>query len=741
MRLFVTGLLSWFVIINAFSQQDNSRIEGKVVGQDEPLIGANVYWLGTQTGTTTDEDGSFHLDRIAGKNELVISFIGFQNDTLNVTTQNFLEVELTGSVELEGVEVFHRRKSTEVDYLNPIHTNLINDKELLKAACCNLSESFETNPSVDVSFTDAVTGTRQIQMLGLSGPNIQITRENMPDIRGLSAIYGLTYIPGTWVESIQLNKGTGSVANGYESIAGQINVNLRNPASMDRVYLNAYANEGGRFEFNTNLRADIGKNWGTGLLLHGKNNSVKHDRNDDGFLDMPIGNQFIALNRWELYSDRGLHLQLGAKGTYIDNLGGQVDFNPDNDKGTTNSWGMQLLQKRIEGWGKIGKVDQKNPYRSMGLQLSAAYHEQESYFGLNNYDASQGSFYANLMYQGIISNTNHKIKTGVSLQYDDYDEVFNNVDYSRKEIVPGGFLEYTYTFLDKFGAVSGIRVDNHNLFGTFITPRLHLRYALSETTVLRASGGRGQRTANIFSENNGMLASSRQFIIEGDDSNKPYGLNPEIAWNYGLSLVQEFAIDYRDGLFTVDFFRTDFENQIVVDRDRNPQEAVFYNLDGKSYSNSFQVQLDYEVIKRLDARLAYRWYDVNSTFDEQLLQSPLVSNNRAFLNLAYSSIDYWRYDFTLNWQGSKRIPGTSANPEPYILEDNSPDFFVVNAQISKTWREKFEVYVGVENLLNYRQEDPILSSEQPFSPYFDSSLVWGPIFGRNTYLGLRFWVK
>ena len=563
----------------------------------------------------------------------------------------------------------------------------------------------------------------------------------MPDIRGLSAIYGLTYIPGTWIESIQLNKGTGSVANGYESIAGQINVNLRNPASMDKVYLNAYANEGGRFEFNANLRADVGKEWGSALLLHGKNKTIKQDRNEDGFLDMPLGNQFIALNRWELYSDKGLHVQLGAKGTYIDNQGGQVDFNTEDDKGTSNSWGMQLLQKRIEGWGKLGKVDQQNPYRSIALQLSGVYHEQESYFGLNNYDASQGSIYANLMYQSILSNTNHKFKTGVSLQYDDYSEMFNGTDYSREEIVPGGFFEYTYTFLEKFGAVAGIRVDNHNLFGTFVTPRLHLRYALSETTVLRASSGRGQRTANIFSENSGILASSRQFIIEGNDNNKPYGLDQEIAWNYGLSLTQEFTVDYRDGLFTVDFFRTDFENQIVVDRDRSPQEVVFYNLDGKSYSNSFQAHLDYELVKRLDARLAYRWYDVNSTFDGQLLPTPLVSRHRAFLNLAYSSIDYWKYDFTLNWQGSKRIPGTSTNPEPFRLEDKSPNFFIVNAQVSKTWREKFEVYVGVENLLNYRQEDPIISSEQPFSPYFDSSLVWGPVFGRNTYLGLRFWVK
>jgi len=418
MKVLLAGLLFCFMSTMTYSQKNGSHLEGKVTNQGESLVGANVYWSGTQIGTITDENGHFHLHRVQGNNNLVISFIGLTNDTLSVVDQDFITIELKGSVQLEGVEVVHERNSTEVDYLDPILTSHINDRELLKAACCNLSESFETNPSVDVSFTDAVTGTRQIQMLGLSGPNIQITRENMPDIRGLSAIYGLTYIPGPWIESIQLNKGTGSVANGFESIAGQINVNLRNPASMDRVYLNAYANEGGRFELNANFRADVGNQWGTGLLLHAKNNSIKHDRNEDGFMDMPIGNQVIALNRWEHYSDKGLHLQAGFKGTYIDNQGGQVDYNPETDKNTTSFWGMELLQKRIEGFGKIGKVNQENPYQSIGFQISGVYHEQDSYFGTNNYDASQGSFYSNLMYQGIFGNTNHKFKTGLSLQYD-----------------------------------------------------------------------------------------------------------------------------------------------------------------------------------------------------------------------------------------------------------------------------------------------------------------------------------
>ena len=744
MRTFILVVFSFlFMGTLSFGQRIRNVVQGKVVENHEgehlhPLIGVNVYWLDTQVGTTTDVDGTFRLKRHENVTMLVISYAGYQNDTIDASSQNELTVILAEGVELEGVEVVHRQKSMQIGLLDPIKVEKIGEKELLKAACCNLSESFETNPSVDVSFTDAVTGTRQILMLGLAGPYTQINRENMPDVRGLSSMYGLTYIPGTWIESIQLNKGTGSVINGYESIAGQINVNLRNPAGMDKLYLNAYANESGRLEANINFGTDVGKKMGTALLLHASNLSVKNDRNGDGFLDKPLNNQFIALNRWELYSDQGLHFQVGAKGTYIDKIGGQMVFDPERDAGTTNAWGMKLLMKRLEGWTKLGKVNPDKPWQSVGWQAAGSYHEQRSYFGLNNYDADQTSIYSNLIFQSMIGNTNHKFKTGASFQYDNYKETLNGFNYDRKELVPGVFIEYTYNHLEKFNLVAGLRYDHHNQFGGFMTPRLHMRYAFSDKTVLRASAGRGQRTANILSENNGILASARQIVVEGDGSDKPYGLEPEVAWNFGINFTQKFRLDYRDGFISFDFYRTDFTNQIVMDMDRSPQQVAFYNLDGQSFSNSFQTQIDYEVLKRFDVRLAYRFYDVQTSYDGKLLAKPLVSQHRAFINTAYESRNYWKLDLTVNWQGQKRIPDTGTNPEEYRLPGQSPSFFMVNAQVSKTWWESFEAYIGVENVFNYKQPNPIVSANDPFGPYFDSSMIWGPLFGRNIYLGIRY---
>ncbi|MFC2152853.1 TonB-dependent receptor domain-containing protein [Bacteroidota bacterium] len=727
------------------AQQNISYLKGKVIEQNQneeiSVIGANVYWKNTTIGTTTDVNGNFKLTKLKTNNQLVISYVGYRSDTIIINNQDYISITLENSVELDEVTVSYRRNSTEVSLLNPIYTKVMGEKELLKAACCNLSESFETNPSVDVSFTDAITGTRQIQMLGLAGPYTQITRENMPDVRGLSSVYGLTYIPGTWIESIHLNKGTGTVVNGYESVAGQIDVNLRNPASMDKLYLNVYGNQKGRIELNANIQADVGEKLGTAVLLHGMNNSFKDDHNGDNFLDHPTGEQYVVLNRWELYNDKGIHSQIGIKGTYIDKKGGELDFNPDLDKGTTNAWGMNIHTERYEAWAKLGKVNLEKPWQSIGTQYSGATHKQTSYFGLTNYEARQNTFYANAIFQSIIGNTNHKFKAGLSFQYDDYKEDLNNINYDRLEYVPGAFFEYTYNHLEKFNAVIGLRGDYHNEYGGFITPRLHLRYSINDKTTLRASGGRGLRSANIISENTGILASSRQIIINGDGSNKPYGLDPEIAWNYGLNLTYKFVLDYRNGAVSVDYYRTDFRNQIVLDLDQNTQQAVFYNLDGESYSNSFQAQFDYELIKRLDFRLAYRWYDVKTTYNSELLEKPLISNHRAFINLAFTTKKYWSFDYTINWQGEKRIPRTESNPTDYQLNEYSPSFFLMNAQISKSWQQKFDIYFGVENILDYKQENPIIASEQPFSSYFDSSLIWGPISGTNVYFGLRYKIK
>ncbi|MEA3460373.1 MAG: TonB-dependent receptor [Bacteroidota bacterium] len=720
-----------------------NHVSGLVVemgeeGEKLPLLGANVYWMNTGAGTTTDQEGRFSIEREEGIHMLVISYVGYGNDTIHVDGPAEVEVEFSRANMLEEVRVVHRVKPTSIDYRSAYNIQNIHEKELTKAACCNLSESFETNPSVDAGLTDAVTGTRKIEMLGLAGPYVQIMRENMPDVRGLSALYGLTYVPGTWIEGIQLNMGAGSVANGFESMTGQINVELRKPENSDRLFLNLYGNSDGKMEANVMTAYPINEQWSGSLLLHGNSRPFQLDHNTDGFVDHPTGSQLVALKRFKYSGENGLESQLGIKVVWLDQVGGQMDFDPDTPRDQQSYWGSHMNTRRLEGWAKIGKVFENKPYASMGFQLSGLVHRQDAYFGLTDYLADQQSLYANLIYQSILGNTNHQYRTGISFQADSYDETVGMDQYQRQELVPGAFLEYTFNHMDIFTAVAGFRADYHNIYGTFFTPRLHLRYEPVQKTVIRASAGRGQKAASIFVENMGIFATSRSIHLDEDDPDSPYGLEPEVAWSYGLNVAQGFRLGATESVFKLDYYHTRFSKQVVVDLDRNPQEVHFYNLDGASWSNSIQAQLDMEPVERYDIRLAYRFNDVRTTYGDELMARPMVAKHRAFVNMAYSTKDLWSFDITWSWQGAKRIPSTESNPEPYRLDETSPAFSLVNLQLGKTVFQRLELYAGIENLFGFVQEDPILASEDPFGPWFDSSLIWGPVFGRKFYGGLRF---
>ncbi|PSK94968.1 TonB-dependent receptor [Taibaiella chishuiensis] len=723
------------------------QISGTITdaGTKEGLPGASIRALGSDHGTVADAEGNFSLSLPDSAARVVVSYVGFENDTLDVAAGTTpFTVALRETRNLKEVTIESRRKSTEINLLGTMKTEKIGSRELMKAACCNLSESFETTPSVDVGFTDAVSGYKQIQMLGLAGSYTSFTRENIPDVRGLAAITGLTFTPGAWVESMQLSKGAGSVVNGYEGTAGQINIEWRKPFAEKepRLYLNGYQSVQGRTEGNLVLSHKFSESLSTNLLLHGRGDWAKIDQNKDGFLDQPLGQTFVGSNRWFYFGKSGLEIQGGIKGVYLDNTGGQKAYSKGTEQVTGNPWGYEQQIKRVEGWAKIGKVFPAKSWKSMGLQLSGIYHDQQSLFGGRNYDGRQKSFYANYIYQTIIGNTNNIIKGGASFQADDYKESFTGAGYKRTEYVPGAFVEYAYNYLTKFSVVAGLRGDYHNIFGAFVTPRLHVRYAPLENTVFRASAGRAQRTANIFAENLGYMASNRAFVVNGNGG-KAYGLNPEVAWNMGLNFTKKFMLNYRDGAFSMDYYYTDFTNQVVVDIEQ-PHEVKFYNLNGKSYAHSFQAQLDYEPVRNLDVRLAYRYYDVRATYEGVLKQKPLIAPHRAFMNIGYETKNSWKFDYTLQWVGTKRIPAHLTDDEPggHVMDSQSPSFVQMNAQISKSWQDgNVEVYLGGENLTGYMQHNLILGASDPYGKSFDGSLVWGPAMGRNFYVGFRYKLK
>lgn len=738
-KVLILTILPWF----GFSQE---KVEGIVLDSEGSkalsLSGANVYWQDSQIGVVTDFNGKFSIPFKKEFSRLIVSYVGFVSDTLTINEPRTIRLSLKPSNELDEVVVQQKRDAIQKTYFSPQNVITVNSEELLKAACCNLAESFETNPAIDVNLSDGLTGTKQIQMLGLTSPYLLITQENIPMVRGASQAYGLTFTPGTWIESIQITKGAGSVVNGYESISGQINTELVKPLTDNAVFVNGYANENGRYEMNTHFNKKLSDKLSSGLYIHGNMRAQKEDNNEDGFLDAPLGNQINVMNRWQYQdAEKGWVSFLNVRFLNDEKQVGQVDFEPATDKLTNNSWGSEINTRRFDTSLKLGYVFPELPFQSFGFQTAYSLHKQDSYFGFRTYDINHESIFTSLLFNSIIGDTRNKFKTGISFAYDGYDEVVTATDYSREDSSVGAFVEYSYENLEKVSLTAGLRVDNHNRLGTFVTPRFHIRYTPWEKGSLRGSFGRGKRAANIFAENQQLFASTREINVL-NSGGSVYGLEPEDAWNYGVSFLQGFNFLNKKGDVSVDYYVTDFKNQIVVDWE-NPQEVSFYNLDGDSSAKSFQIEINYELLTRLSFRTAYKFYDVSTDYNSGNLQKPLQSQHRFFVNLGYETEakengSQWKFDYTLHSLGKMRLPDTSSNSTQYQLGEYSSPYNLMNAQITKVFSNTVEMYVGGENLTGEQQNNPVLGADNPFGPNFDTTIVYAPIMGRMFYGGFRF---
>ena len=705
-------------------------IVGMVTDQDSsPLPSATVQIKGTTLYELTDAFGKFSIDMQNRSDYLVIGFVGYETDTIKVTPGKFMQISLGTNNQLEEVVV--KSDKTFIDPEVVGVNEVLLETELLKSACCNLSESFETNASVDVSYADAVTGTRQIKMLGLDGKYVYMLREDIPMIRGLISTNGLTMVPGTWLQTIDVGKGAGSVANGYESMTGQINLDFKKPESKEKLYVNAYVNAMSRTELNTNFTADLSEKVSTAVLAHANITPFAIDRNDDGFMDVPMGRQFNILNRYKFVGDRVI-TQLGYQIMHDERVGGQTDFDFGQDPGRTSSYGIRLNSKRYEVFGKTGVLFPEKPYLGLGFLYSGSYNERKEGFGRSRYEGVEKSFYGNAIFQGIIGNSFHKYRLGASILLDNFQESLNDSTFQRDEVVPGGFFEYSFSGPHAWSFVAGIRTDYHNLYGWLVTPRFHTQYGFTDESAIRLSVGRGVRVPNVIAENTSLLASSRRFIIQE-------AIRPEESWNFGGSITHAIEIAGKPLGLVVDYFHTNFENQLVVDRDLNVNQVNFYNLDGKSFANSFQFEVKYELIPSLQAKAAYKFYQVKTSFQNfGLRDAPFIPKDRFFINLEYATYyDKWVFDWTGQWYGNQRIPDTDQNQESFQVANSSLAYFVMNAQVRRSFRWG-SLYVGAENLLNYKQNDPILDPQNPFGENFDATLVWGPIAGRAIYAGVRY---
>ena len=739
--------------LGGYAQDIKGRVVEQENGKKVGLPGANVYWAGTTDGVVTDAEGHFKI-KWNKSGRLVASFIGYRTDTLTVKrTDKQVEIELVAGEVLDEVKVVTRGNTTIMSTRGPLIEQVITGEELCKAACCNLGESFTTNASVDVAYADAVTGAKQIQLLGLTGKYVQMMTENMPNFRGISALYGLNYVPGPWMSAISVSKGAGSVINGYEAIAGQISVDYKKPATSEKIFVNAYGNSEGMIEFNANTGIRLNDKWSTAILAHGDWLTMEHDGNNDGFLDMPKTTQYNVMNRWQYKTDTWF-LQFGGKLLDETRLGGQKGFRKEmrGSYGEGTLYGIGIDSRRYEGFLKLGYLMPQYENTSMAILVNYTDHDQDSYYGARDYQARQQTVFSNYIFQSIFGqNENQKYSAGLSFNFDRYDESFNDylvgsgqktatVDFDRNERVGGAFFQYTGLFWQKLTVMAGLRYDYHNIFGSFVTPRLHLAYAPDDFTMLKVSAGHGARTANILADNSYLLASANSVYVNDKllaaHPEELDRLDMEKAWNFGVQLNRKFLLFDRILNINLDYYRTNFTDQVVADNETQVGKVNFYNLDGDSYSNCYQVEVKYELIPRFDVLGAYRYNDVKTTMGGRLLRAPLQSKYKGLLNLSYyTNMKKWQFDFTTQFNGPGRIPVPVS--ENSGQADRFDSFRIMNAQISKFFR-KWSIYAGCENIGDFTQKHPILAADRPWSDAFDSSKIWGPVHGRKFYLGLRF---
>jgi outer membrane receptor for ferrienterochelin and colicin len=721
------------LILCAFYSNAQQNLQGIVKDIHQNPVKYATVWVAsaTQYHTETDSSGVFNLTLPENPEfplRILISQVGYLTDTLIFSQQSLLDKVqiILKPVQLKEITVTEKQDPTLIGTL-PIRNEVLTEKEFRRAACCNVSESFETNPSVDASFSDAVSGIRQINMLGLSGKYALATIENLSLIRGLNLFSGFTDIPATWVKSIHISKGTGSVLQGYESITGQINLNFQDPEfTEEKLYFNGYVNHLSRSEINANAKYTVHKKLSGMTLAHGSIMNKNIDLNTDSFMDMPMYQRITGMQRWVYIPNQNWEVRAGVRGVYEYRKSGQIHTESHHHN---PMYEVDTYNRRMDYFVKAGRLFEKMG-RSLGLLYSGIHHQQNANFGIYNYSGLQDMANFQAIYEEPIRK-NHILKLSSQYRYEKNHEKNTFLSYNRIEHTFGIMAEHTWKIHEKHVILTGSRVDYHSLFGWIFTPRLHSKWTLSPTTTLRTVAGKGTRIPNIITENFASLASNRTWILQEN-------LKPETGWNFGSIIDQKFTLFNRKGRFSTESFYTFFVQQTVEDYDASPQAIMFYNLKGKSYAFYTQTELEYELIKNFTAKLAYKYYDVKITLQDKLMDRPFVAKHRGLLTLSYlTNNEKWQFDATLQYHGRQRLPNTRSNPVAYQRPDYSPHYFILLTQAQFISKKHWDIYMGGENLLNVRQPNPIISADNPYSMYFDSTILYAPVVGRIIYAGIR----
>lgn len=637
------------------------------------------------------------------------------------------------SLSTELNEVVVSRRLSGVRRISGPETGFqLNQTELFRAACCNLGESFTTNASTDVDYADPATGAKQIKLLGLSGSYVQMMTENLPAFRGAAMPYAFRYIPGPWMKSIRVSKGSSTVKNGYEAITGQIDVEYLKPQDERNFHFNTYIDSDLRLELNADGNVHITDKLNTEVLAHFEDRYSSHDGNHDGFADMPDVHQVNVMNRWNYFgSDYIFHggLSIIDERTRAGQTG--KHFHSDNPYIITTD------TRHYEGYVKHALILDREHNTNIALAGNLSMHMLDATYGLKLYDVNEKNAYAQLMFETELSDT-HSLSVGASFNYDYFGQHLRKVASTaispekirERETTPGAYAQYTFKADSRLTAMAGIRADHSSEFGWFVTPRFNVKYSPVDPIAIRISAGKGYRTVHAWAEYNYLLASGREMVVEN--------LKQEDAWNFGVSSEYTMYIGAQSLKFSLEYFHTRFRNQAVVDYDSDPSRLTIANLTGKSYSNVMQAEMSLDSNFGITATAAFRLNDVKTAYSGILMEKALTPRYKALLTISYRTpLELWQFDATFVMNGGGRMPA------PYRLDNGYMSwgsrfrtFPSLNFQATR-WFRHFSIYAGGENLTNFKQKDPIVNASDPWSASFDPTVIWGPVTGAMGYAGIR----
>ena len=659
---------------------------------------------------------------------------------------------------LEAAVFTSRQEGNYISRFKDVRTEVISAAGLCKMACCNLAESFENSASVTVGYSDAVTGARQIRLLGLSGIYTQMLDETRPVMRGLSAPFGLSYVPGQWLESIQIAKGASSVINGVECMTGQINMEHRKPTDEKPLFINGAVMSDTKMDLNVASSLQMGYKWSTVILGHVSGNVASHDMDQDGFLDEPLQLQFNLSNRWLYQADNGVQVRFGVRAIQDKRHGGQV---LKDEQEQHDPWVSDIFNRSLNGYLKVGVPLNEDNSQNIALIADYSYQDMDSYFGSTKYLAGQHSGYANLLYQNVISDE-HRFTLGLNGTLDRYNEDFRREVFSLGNPVAafdssvdlanvGVFGEYTFKAGEIFSAIAGLRGDwfNHvtgDAARFRVSPRVTLKYMPVDEIVIRANGGRGLRYSTPLVDNIGVFSTGKEFVGAYNDHIL------EDAWTFGGNLTYYIPAGTSSNTYvSFDYFRTQFAQQMVVDYEQGSTMIDFYALDGRqSFTDNYQLDFSIDPIERFNITTTFRYTNakIEMKGSHAPVEKPMTSRFKAVLNLQYATnLNKWIFDFTASLNGSCRVYDFMADmkdKDGNLLYKNgrTPVYPLLYAQVTRRFKG-WDVYVGAENLTNFRQKNAIIGADNPHQATFDASCVWGPLMGIKAHVGFRFtlWKK